>query len=142
MYALQGGYFVPGGPLLREGSRQILSDGSVPCMEPIYDSNDRRVGGHNEPNGWYRHTRGGVVGEEGRQYFTYANTRAVSYWGLGRHDFISGEQDDYLDGSEGLIWGKCGECRGAIYSGSVGYLWVGAEDEFDQKIGAGVTWLA
>lgn len=143
MYAPQGGYYVPGGPRLSEGSRHILSDGSISRMEPIYDSNDLRVGGHNEPNGWCRRITGGAVNEEGRQCFTNANTRAVSYWGLGGHDFISGEQDDdYLDEGEGLIWGKCGECRDAIYSGAVGHLWAGAEGQFDQQIGAGVTWLA
>ena len=137
IYALQGGYFVPGGPLLQEGSRRILSDGSVPCMEPIYDSNDLKVGGHNEPNGWYRRIMGGAVDEEGRQYFTDANTRAVSYWGLVGHDFISGEQDDdYLDGgdSDDLIWGEAGNKRlSAIHSGALSAFWISIRSQFLHK---------
>lgn len=137
MYAPQGGYSVPGGPRLPEGNWQILSDGSIPRMEPIYDSNDLKVGGHNEPNGWYRRITGGAVDEEGRQYFTDANTRAVSYWGLVEHDFISGEQyDDYLDGGDGddLIRGGAGNKRlSAIHSGALSVFWISVRSQFLHK---------
>lgn len=110
-YALQGGYFVPGGPKLPGGTWQIQSDGSIPGMVPLNDTNDLMVGGENEPNGLYRHTTGMEVDSEGKQHFTDGLTNSVSFWGLGGNDFMSGEQyDDYLDGGDGndLIWGGAG----------------------------------
>ncbi len=93
-YALQGGYFVPGGPKLPGGTWQIQSDGSIPGMVPLNDSNDLMVGGENEPNGLYRHTTGMEVDSEGKQHFTDGLTNSVSFWGLGGNDFMSGEQFD------------------------------------------------
>lgn len=110
-YALQGGYFVPGGPQLPGGTWQFQSDGSVPGMAPIQDSNDLMVGGENEPSGRYQRITGAHVDGEGLQLATYGEMGAVSLWGLGGNDFMSGEQfDDYLDGGDGddLIWGGAG----------------------------------
>ena len=53
-YALQGGYFVPGGAKLPGGTWQIQSDGSIPGMAPLNEANDLMVGGENEANGLYR----------------------------------------------------------------------------------------
>ena len=111
MYALQGGYFVPGGPQLPGGTWSIQSDGSIPGMLPIYNSNDLMVGGENEPNGLYERITGVRVDSEGNPRLTLGDTGAVSLWGLGGNDFMSGEQyDDYLDGGDGddLIWGGAG----------------------------------
>ncbi len=93
---------MPGGPKLPGGTWQIQSDGSIPGMVPLNDSNDLMVGGENEPNGLYRHTTGMEVDSEGKQHFTDGLTNSVSFWGLGGNDFMSGEQyDDYLDGGDG-----------------------------------------
>lgn len=78
-------------------------------------------GGQNEPGGFYRRTTGIEVDNEGEQRFTQGLTSAVSFWGLGGSDFMSGEQyDDYLDGGDGddLIWGGAGNGEFATDSGA------------------------
>lgn len=120
MYALQGGYFVPGGAQLPGGTWQIQSDGSIPGAVPLQNSNDLMVGGQDALGapGTFQRISGVALDAQGNQYFTYANTRAVSLWGLGGNDFMSGEQyDDYLDGGEGndLIFGGAGS--DTIYGG-------------------------
>ena len=84
-YALQGGYFVPGGPKLPGGTWQIQSDGSIPGMAPLNDANDLMEGGENEPNGLYRRTTGTEVDSEGKQHVTESLTGAVSLWGNDIH---------------------------------------------------------
>ncbi len=83
--ALQGGYFVSGGPKLPGGTWQIQSDGSIPGMAPLNDSNDLMEGGENEPNGLYRRITGTEVDSEGKQRLTQGLTGAVSLWGNDIH---------------------------------------------------------
>ena len=96
MYALQGGYFVPGGPQLPAGAWQIQSDGSIPGAVPLQDSNDLMVGGQDalRAPGAFERISGVALDSEGNPYFTRANTRAVSFWGLGGNDFYMVKVND------------------------------------------------
>jgi Ca2+-binding RTX toxin-like protein len=104
---LQGGLFVQG-QSLPGGTWQIQPDGSIPGVQPINESNDVMTSGQDAygASGTFQHVTGLDEGN-----ITTANMRAMSFWGLGGHDFISGEHyDDYLDGGEGddLIFGGAG----------------------------------
>ena len=107
VYALQGGLDIPGGPKLPGGTWQLQPDGSVPGFQAMYDSNDLMEGFEAlEKPGTFNRRIGYTDGE-----LVVAITRAVSFWGLGGNDFMSGEQyNDYLNGGEGddLIFGGAG----------------------------------
>ncbi|MFT4193544.1 hypothetical protein [Ottowia sp.] len=124
---------------------QIQSDGSIPGATPLANANDLMVGGQDSPLGSFQRITGVTVDGNGAQSFSYANTQAVSFWGLGGNDFISGEQyDDHLDGGEGddLIWGGAGnghlarpgdKRRSAIHSRAASACWAGAGGRFEQQ---------
>ncbi|MFT3779392.1 MAG: putative Ig domain-containing protein [Ottowia sp.] len=121
VYALQGGYFIAGGGGV-PGDRawQLESDGSIAGVQPRYEANDVMVGGQDTLGapGTFQRLSGLAPDGQGGWRPTYANTRAVSFWGLGGNDFMSGEQyDDHLDGGEGddLVWGGAGSDE--IYGG-------------------------
>ncbi len=112
-YALQGGIFVPGRSQLPGGNWQLQADGSVPGAQAINDSNDLMQGGQDAIGapGTFLRTIGSAVGPDGQPQAITAKTRAVSFWGLGGNDFISGEHyEDYLNGGDGddLIFGGAG----------------------------------
>lgn len=101
-YALQGGIFVAGRPPLPGGTWQLQSDGSVPGAQAISDANDVMQGGHDDRPGLFSRPTGAALNEDGGQELTTAYTSAVSFWGLGGNDFMSGEHyDDYLNGGDG-----------------------------------------
>ncbi|WP_343293934.1 calcium-binding protein [Vandammella animalimorsus] len=108
VYALQGGYFIPGSQRLPNAPWQLQADGSIAGLAPLPNTNDLMVGGQDSlthPGAYER-----IGGYDG-QNFVIRHARAVDLRGLGGNDFISGEQyDDRLDGGEGddLIWGGAG----------------------------------
>ncbi|MEN5182162.1 calcium-binding protein, partial [Comamonas testosteroni] len=112
MYALQGDQLGR-----TDSSWRIQSDGSIPGAQADPDANNVLDGSSFYPDVVVR-PAGGDLGSDGVWRPVYVNTQAVSYWGKGGNDFISGEQyEDYLDGGDGddAIWGGAGS--DTIYGG-------------------------
>ncbi|MFT3779389.1 MAG: calcium-binding protein [Ottowia sp.] len=102
VYALQGDQLAP------SGAWQLQADGSIPGATAEPNANNLFEGSDSLLNpGTVRR----ITGVDGNGNTLTSDTRAVTYWGLGGNDFISGEQyDDHLDGGDGddAIWGGAG----------------------------------